>query len=108
MHITGTTDGNSVTNGDIVRLANETDPEVDVIFSGHSHTYVNGTVNNKLVVQANSYGMAFADVDVKIDRKTQDIVEKKQKLLQLTMKAWSLIKNKEEDGEISSKNRTSC
>ena len=47
--------------------------------------------------------MAFADVDVKIDRKTQDIVEKKQKLLQLTMKAWSLIKNKEEDGEISSK-----
>ena len=52
--------------------------------------------------------MAFADVDVKIDRKTQDIVEKKQKLLRLTMKAWSLIKNKEEDGEISSKNRTSC
>ena len=38
--------------------------------------------------------MAFADVDVKIDRKTQDIVEKKQKLLQLTMKAWSLIKIK--------------
>lgn len=64
-----------------------------LFFGGHSHTYVNGTVNNKLVVQANSYGMAFADVDVKIDRKTQDIVEKKkQKLLQLTMKAWSLIK----------------
>ncbi|MED3038461.1 5'-nucleotidase C-terminal domain-containing protein [Bacillus tropicus] len=80
-HNGGITDGNGVTNGDIVRLANETDPEVDVIFGGHSHTYVNGTVNNKLVVQANSYGMAFADVDVKIDRKTQDIVEKKAEIV---------------------------
>ena len=85
-HNGGITDGNGVTNGDIVRLANETDPS-RCYFCGHSHTYVNGTVNNKLVVQANSYGMAFADVDVKIDRKTQDIVEKKQKLLQLIMKA---------------------
>ncbi|QWG99616.1 bifunctional metallophosphatase/5'-nucleotidase [Bacillus mycoides] len=80
-HNGGTTDENGVTNGDLVRLANETDPEVDVIFGGHSHTYVNGTVNNKLVVQANSYGMAFADVDVKIDRKTKDIVEKKAEII---------------------------
>ncbi|PDZ10086.1 bifunctional metallophosphatase/5'-nucleotidase [Bacillus pseudomycoides] len=80
-HNGGTTDDNGVTNGDIVRLANETDPEVDVIFGGHSHTYVNGTVNNKLVVQANSYGMAFADVDVKIDRKTKDIIEKKAEVV---------------------------
>ena len=76
MQITGTTDGNGVTNGDIVRLANETDPEVDVIFGGHSHTYVNGTVNNKLVVQANSYGMAFADVDVKMIVKHKILLRK--------------------------------
>ncbi|HEK9102459.1 5'-nucleotidase C-terminal domain-containing protein [Bacillus pfraonensis] len=80
-HVGGTTDDTGVTNGDLVRLANDTDPEVDVIFGGHSHTYVNGTINNKLVVQANSYGMAFADVDVKIDRKTQDIVEKKAEVV---------------------------
>ncbi|WP_410983739.1 bifunctional metallophosphatase/5'-nucleotidase [Bacillus cereus] len=80
-HVGGTTDDTGVTNGDLVRLANETDPEVDVIFGGHSHTFVNGTVNNKLVVQANSYGMAFADVDVKIDRKTKDIVEKKAEVV---------------------------
>ncbi|MEY8347644.1 5'-nucleotidase C-terminal domain-containing protein [Bacillus cereus] len=80
-HVGGTTDDTGVTNGDLVRLANDTDPEVDVIFGGHSHTYVNGTVNNKLVVQANSYGMAFADVDVKIDRKTKDIVEKKAEVV---------------------------
>ncbi|MEN1934619.1 5'-nucleotidase C-terminal domain-containing protein [Paenibacillus sp. 102] len=80
-HNGGTTDDTGVTNGDIVRLANDTDPEVDVIFGGHSHTFINGTVNNKLVVQANSYGMAFADVDVKIDRKTKDIVEKKAEVV---------------------------
>ncbi|KEK26037.1 bifunctional metallophosphatase/5'-nucleotidase [Bacillus gaemokensis] len=80
-HVGGTTDDTGVTNGDLVRLANETDPEVDVIFGGHSHTFVNGTVNNKLVVQANSYGMAFADVDVKIDRKTKDIIEKKAEVV---------------------------
>ena len=80
-HVGGTTEDTGVTNGDLVRLANETDSEVDIIFGGHSHTYVNGTVNNKLIVQANSYGMAFADVDVKIDRKTKDIVEKKAEVV---------------------------
>ena len=52
--------------------------------------------------------MAFADVDVKIDRKTQDIVEKKQKLLQLTMKAWSLIKIKKKMEKYQAKIATSC
>ncbi|EEL49435.1 MULTISPECIES: bifunctional metallophosphatase/5'-nucleotidase [Bacillus cereus group] len=80
-HNGGTTEDSGVTNGDIVRLAEGTDPEVDVIFGGHSHTFVQDTINNKLVVQANSYGMAFADVDVKIDRKTKDIVEKKAEVV---------------------------
>ncbi|WP_459499598.1 bifunctional metallophosphatase/5'-nucleotidase [Bacillus sp. C1] len=80
-HVGGTTDDTGVTNGDLVRLANETDSEVDVIFGGHSHTFVNGTVNDKLIVQANSYGMAFADVDMKIDRKTKDIVSKKAEVV---------------------------
>ncbi len=52
-----------------------------LFFGGHSHTYVNGTVNNKLIVQANSYGMAFSDVDVTIDRKTKDIVKKKAEVV---------------------------
>ncbi|WP_369902103.1 bifunctional UDP-sugar hydrolase/5'-nucleotidase [Bacillus manliponensis] len=80
-HVGGTTDNTGVTNGDLVRLATETDSEVDIIFGGHSHTYVNGTVNNKLVVQANSYGTAFADVDIKIDRKTKNIAYKKAEIV---------------------------
>ncbi|MDM5156292.1 5'-nucleotidase C-terminal domain-containing protein [Bacillus sp. DX1.1] len=80
-HNAGITDETGVTEGDLVRLAEGTDSEVDVIFGGHSHTYVNGTIHNKLIVQANSYGMAFADVDMKIDRKTKDIVEKKAEVV---------------------------
>ncbi|ABS23032.1 5'-Nucleotidase domain protein [Bacillus cytotoxicus NVH 391-98] len=80
-HVGGTTNHDDVTNGDLVRLATETDPEIDVIFGGHSHTYVNGTVNNKLLVQAHSYGTAFADVDIQIDRKTKDIVSKKAEIV---------------------------
>ena len=52
--------------------------------------------------------MAFADVDVKIDRKTQDIVEKKAEIVTTYHEGIEPDKNKEEDGEISSKNRTSC
>lgn len=85
-HVGGTTDESGVTNGDLTRIANETDPEVDVIFGGHSHTYVNGTVNNKLIVKQIHTEWLSPDVDVTIDRKTKDIVKKKLKLLQRIMK----------------------
>lgn len=80
-HNPGTTDDKGITDGDLARLAQNTDPEVDVIFGGHNHAYVNGTVNGKLLVQAYSYGTAFADVDLKIDKKTKDIVEKKAEIV---------------------------
>ena len=70
-------------------------------------THVNGTVNNKLVVQANSYGMAFADVDVKMIVKHK-ILLRKAEIVTTYHEGIEPDKNKEEDGEISSKNRTSC
>ncbi|MCP8966971.1 bifunctional metallophosphatase/5'-nucleotidase [Ectobacillus ponti] len=69
------------TTGDIVRLAQQTDPEVDVIFGAHNHKLISDTINNKLVVQAYSYGAAFADVDLRIDRKTRDIIQKKAEVI---------------------------
>lgn len=62
--------------GPIAEMVKKFDPEVDVVFAGHSHTYLNGTVDGKLVVQAGSYGSAFADVDLVIDKKTRDVVKK--------------------------------
>ncbi|QHW34967.1 bifunctional 2',3'-cyclic-nucleotide 2'-phosphodiesterase/3'-nucleotidase [Paenibacillus rhizovicinus] len=67
--------------GEAVDLANAVDDEVDVIFSGDNHVKVNGTVDNKLIVQSASYGTAFSDVDLEIDPATHDIVKKKATII---------------------------
>lgn len=67
--------------GELADMANTVDDEIDVMFGAHNHRNVNATVDGKLLVQAYSYGTAFADVDVKIDRRTKDIVEKKAEIV---------------------------
>lgn len=67
---------NDVTTGEAVDLANAVDDDVDVIFAGDNHAKVNTVVNGKLIVQAYSYGTAFADIDLEIDPATHDIVKK--------------------------------
>jgi len=62
--------------GPITDIAKRLDDEVDVVFAGHSHTFLQGTVDGKLVVQAYSFGTAFADVDLLIDRRTKDVISK--------------------------------
>lgn len=63
-------------SGQLIDLAHLVDDEVDVIFGGHSHTYLNSVVDGKLLVQAFSYGTAFSDVDIEIDPQSKDIVRK--------------------------------
>lgn len=63
--------------GKLVDMANGVDDEVDIIFGGHNHAYMNATIDSKLVIQAYSYGTAFSDVYLQIDPKTKDIVSKK-------------------------------
>lgn len=63
-------------SGEAVDIANSVDDEVDIIFAGHNHSYANTTIDNKLIVQAYSYGTAFSDVDIVIDPETDDIVKK--------------------------------
>ncbi|HYK75062.1 MAG TPA: bifunctional metallophosphatase/5'-nucleotidase, partial [Pseudoneobacillus sp.] len=67
--------------GDLVRIANGVDDEVDIIFGGHNHAYMNATIDKKLVVQSYSYGTAFSDVDIQIDPKTKDIVSKNAEIV---------------------------
>ncbi|AQQ54171.1 bifunctional metallophosphatase/5'-nucleotidase [Planococcus lenghuensis] len=69
------TDGTNAT-GEAVELANSIDDEVDIILGAHNHAYSDAIVDNKLVVQAYSYGTAFTDIDLVIDPKTKDIVQK--------------------------------
>jgi hypothetical protein len=49
------------------------DPEVDLVMAGHSHTALNSRVDGRLVVQASSFGRAFEDVRITLDRRTNDI-----------------------------------
>lgn len=61
---------------DASRIAEQVSDEVDVIFTAHNHVKVNRVVDNKLIVQAYSYGSAFSDVEVEIDPTTGDIYKK--------------------------------
>jgi 2',3'-cyclic-nucleotide 2'-phosphodiesterase (5'-nucleotidase family) len=71
----------SEVKGELVDMANGVDDEIDVMFGAHNHRGVNAMVDGKLLVQAYSYGTAFADVDLKIDPLTKDIVEKKAEIV---------------------------
>ncbi|MFC5469275.1 bifunctional 2',3'-cyclic-nucleotide 2'-phosphodiesterase/3'-nucleotidase [Cohnella suwonensis] len=63
--------------GEVVDLANAVDDDVDVIFAGHNHGGVNKTIDGKLIIEAFSYGTAFSDVDLVIDRATLNVVSAK-------------------------------
>jgi len=68
-------------DGPITDIVSRLDDKVDVVISGHTHTFINALLKNKhgkniLVTQAFSYGTAYADIDLEIDRATKNIVRK--------------------------------
>ena len=68
-------------DGPIADIVSRLDDDVDVVISGHTHTFINALLKNKhgkdiLVTQAYSYGTAYADIDLEIDRSTKNIVRK--------------------------------
>lgn len=57
------------------------DDDVDLVVSGHSHSFTNALVKNRhgkdiLVAQAFSFGTAYGDIHMAIDRHTGDVVSK--------------------------------
>ena len=68
------TDPNNVANNEAAKLAREIDDDVDVIVAGHTHQGVNTVIDGKRVVEAYSYGTAYADVDMKVSAATGDVV----------------------------------
>ncbi|WP_202079528.1 bifunctional metallophosphatase/5'-nucleotidase [Caldalkalibacillus salinus] len=67
--------------GEVVDFAPQLDDEVDVILAGHNHSYTNAVVDGKLIVQSYSYGTAFSKIDLQIDPRTKDIVQKEAKII---------------------------
>jgi len=60
--------------GEIVDETVQMSDEVDVVVAGHSHSRLNLRVEDKLVVEAFSFGTAFDAVNMKVDRKTKDVI----------------------------------
>ncbi|MCD5324902.1 MULTISPECIES: 5'-nucleotidase C-terminal domain-containing protein [Pontibacillus] len=93
-HNPGYQEGDTLT-GDAAEIANKVDDEVDIIMAAHNHTENNAIVDDKLIVQAYSYGTAFADVDIEIDPETGDIVDKSAEVI------TNVQMNVEPDPEVS-------
>ncbi|HWJ78724.1 MAG TPA: 5'-nucleotidase C-terminal domain-containing protein [Niallia sp.] len=66
---------------DFAKMAPDIDDEVDILFGAHNHQYTNTVVDNKLIVQAYSYGKAFSQVNIGIDKKSKDIIHKKAEII---------------------------
>lgn len=75
-----TQEGGNVT-GPITSIIPELDEDIDVVLAAHSHGFVNTYLPNAggkdvLVAEAYSYGKAFADVNLLIDKESSEIVNK--------------------------------
>uniref|UniRef100_UPI003F55E051 bifunctional 2',3'-cyclic-nucleotide 2'-phosphodiesterase/3'-nucleotidase n=1 Tax=Peribacillus sedimenti TaxID=3115297 RepID=UPI003F55E051 len=74
---------------DASKIAENIDDEVDVIFAAHNHVKVNKVVDNKLIVQAYSYGSAFSDVDLELNPITGDVVKKNAEIVTVFQKDYT-------------------
>jgi 5'-nucleotidase len=67
------TDPNDIAKNEAAKLAREVNDEVDLIVAGHTHQGVNTTIDGKRVVEAYSYGTAYADVDMNVSTVTGNV-----------------------------------
>lgn len=67
--------------GEIADIVSRLDGAVDVVISGHAHSFTNALLKARdgrpvLITQAFSASTAYADIELTIDRKTGDVVAK--------------------------------
>ena len=60
-------------SGPIVAIAEQLDPAIDVVISGHTHSAYNCVIADKLVTSAASFGRLLTDIDLEISTLTGDI-----------------------------------
>ena len=60
-------------SGPIVDIVNRFDDEVDLVVSGHTHQPYVCTIDGKPVTSAFSFGRVVTDIDMTVDRNTQDV-----------------------------------
>lgn len=68
------TDPEDIGQNEAARLARGVSDEVDLIIGGHTHQGVNTIVDGKRLVEAYSYGTAYADTTLTVSRASKDVV----------------------------------
>jgi 5'-nucleotidase len=79
-------DGGYRWEGPLRALVAKLDPDIDVVVSGHTHDFTNALLPSRdgspiLVTQAYSYGVAFAQIQLQIDRATGDVIAKSARIV---------------------------
>jgi 5'-nucleotidase len=72
--------------GPLTDIVARLDPDIDVVVSGHTHRFTNTLLPARdgtpiLVTQAYSYGIAFSQIDLQIDRRTRDVIAKSARIV---------------------------
>ena len=73
-------------HGPLLRIVSQLDPGIDVVISGHTHNFTNALMPDRaghpvLVVQAFSYGTAFGELTLKLDRHTGRVLAKSARVV---------------------------
>jgi 5'-nucleotidase len=69
--------------GPIFRIAEKLSPDIDVIFSGHTHQGYRCIVDGRVIIQGTSYGRGLSVVDVELDPKTRDVIPARTRSINL-------------------------
>ena len=82
----GATDPAATLGAPISGIVEALDDAVDVVISGHSHSFSNALVKNRngvdiLVTQAFSNGTAFGQIDLELDRASGDVASKTARIV---------------------------
>lgn len=72
----GTIDDCGELDGPVVDIVKNSDDAVDVFVTGHTHRTYICDIEGRLVTSAMSYGRLLTEIDLQIDPKTNDVVEK--------------------------------
>ena len=64
---------NAGVTGPVVDIATRLDPEVDLLVSGHTHQPYTCVIDGLPVTSAYSFGRLITDIDMTVDRATQDV-----------------------------------
>jgi 5'-nucleotidase len=73
--------GGLISGQDIADIVSRLDDDVDVVVSGHAHSFTNALLKNQnsaeiLITQAFSSSTAYGDIDLMIDQHSRDVVAK--------------------------------